>query len=170
MNWLDYALISVMVIGTVFGILTGPLWQAYRICSVVLAFVAAFFLHRIVGGILNGLFSPETSSILGGVIIFVIILILTYVIGNLFKTFLRKRKFGKSGRILGGGFAFIKTVLTCCIIISVVSFLEDNRAGVMINNSFIAHNLDKGAKIIFPKIDQNIKDILPGEKIVNVNR
>ncbi len=164
MNWLDYALISVMVIGIILGLLTGPLWQVYRICSVVMAFIAAFLLYRILGGILSGIFSPETSIILGGAIIFGIILILTYVIGNLFKFFLRNRKFGIGGRLLGGGFAFIKTVLTCCIIISGVSFMENSKTGVVINNSLIAHNLDKGTKAVFPTIHKSLKEILPGEE------
>ncbi len=158
MNWLDYTLIIIVAIGTVFGMLTGPLWQVYRICSVALAVVAAFLLYEILGGILNSIFSPEISNLLGGLIVFVVILVLTYALGNFFKFFLTKRKFGISGRILGGGVAFIKTVLTCGIIISMVSFMGNNKSGEIINNSLIANNLDKGAKAVISKAPQDIKE------------
>ncbi len=158
MNWLDYTLIIVIATGTVFGILTGPLWQIYRICSVAIAVVAAFFLYKILGGILDGIFNHEITNLLGGSIVFVVILILTYALGNLFKSFLTKRKFGISGRILGGGVAFIKTVLTCCVIISMVSFIENNRAGEIINNSLIANNLNKGTRAVISKAPQDLKE------------
>lgn len=158
MNWLDYTLIIVIATGTVFGILTGPLWQVYRICSVVIAVVAAFLLYKILGGILNGIFGHEISNLLGGSIVFVVILILTYALGNLFKSFLTKRKFGISGRILGGGCALIKTVLTCCVFISMVSFMENNRVGEIINNSLIANNLDKGTRVVISKAPQDLKE------------
>jgi uncharacterized membrane protein required for colicin V production len=158
MNWLDYTLIIVIVTGTVFGILTGPLWQVYRICSVAFAVVATFLLHGILGGILDGIFNYAIANLLGGLIIFVVILILTYALGNLFKFFLTKRKFGISGRILGGGFALIKTVLACCAIISIVSFMENNGAGNIINNSFIANNLDRGTRAVISKTPQDIKE------------
>ncbi len=158
MNWLDYTFIIVIATGTVFGMLTGPLWQIYRICSVAIAAVAAFLLYEILGNILDGIFNHEISNLLGGSIVFVVILILTYALGNLFKSFLTKRKFGISGRILGGGCALIKTVLTCCIFISMVSFMENNRAGEIINNSLIANNLDKGTRAVISKAPQDLKE------------
>ena len=158
MNWLDYTIIIIVAIGTVFGMLTGPLWQVYRICSVAVAVVAAFLLHEISGGVLNSIFSPEISNLLGGIIVFVVILVLTYALGNFFKFFLTKRKFGISGRILGGGVAFIKTALTCGIIISMVSFMGNNKSGEIISNSLIANNLDKGARVVVSKAPQDIKE------------
>ncbi|MFQ5965407.1 MAG: CvpA family protein [Candidatus Scalinduaceae bacterium] len=170
MHWLDYALIVFMAIGALLGTWTGPLWQVYRICSVILSVIAALLIYKILSSILDGLFNPEMANIVSFGIVFVIILIMTYAIGNLFKSTLTKRKFGISGRILGGGFAFIKAILTCSIIISGVSFMEGNRAGVIVSNSLIAHNLDKGAKVVISMIPQNLKDKLPSEKTVNVKK
>lgn len=158
MNWLDYTLIMVIATGTIFGILTGPLWQVYRICSIAIAAVAVFLLYKIVGDILNGIFNPEISPLLGGLIIFVVFLILTYALGNLFKSLLTERKFGISGRILGGGMGFTKTVLTCCIIMSIVSFTGNNRTEEIINNSLIANNLDKVTRTVISKAPQDIKE------------
>jgi uncharacterized membrane protein required for colicin V production len=158
MNGLDYTLIIVITTGTIFGIFTGPLWQVYRVCSIAIASVATFLLYEILGDILNGVFRPEISNLLGGLIVFVVILVLTYALGNFFKFFLTKRKFGISGRILGGSVAFVKTVLTCCVIISMVSFIENKRAGEIINNSLIANNLNKGTRAVISKAPQDIKD------------
>lgn len=168
MNWLDFTLIGVIVTGTLFGILTGPLWQIYRISSVALSLAAALLFHKLLSNILNGIFSPEISDVLGYAIIFGIILIITYAIGNLFRKFLTKRKFGISGRLIGGGISFTKTVLTCFIIISGASFLGNEQTGAAISNSLIARNIDIGAKLVIPLVPQDIKDIsIVEEKITD---
>jgi len=44
MNWLDFILIGVIAMGTLFGIISGPLWQIYRISSVALSIAVALIL------------------------------------------------------------------------------------------------------------------------------
>ncbi len=158
MNWLDFTLIVVMAAGTLFGLMTGPLWQFYRISSVVLAIATALLLHKPLSSVLNDIFSPKVSNILGYSVIFGVILIVTYAFGNLFRKFLTKRKFGFKGRLMGGGISFAKTVLTCCVIIAGVSYWGNGQTRKTIDNSFIAKNLDKGAKAVIPLFPQNIKD------------
>ncbi len=158
MNWLDFTLIVVMAAGTLFGLMTGPLWQFYRISSVALAIATALLLHKPLSSVLNDIFSPKVSNILGYSVIFGVILIVTYAFGNLFRKFLTKRKFGFKGRLMGGGISFAKTVLTCCVIIAGVSYWGNGQTRKTIDNSFIAKNLDKGAKAVIPLFPQNIKD------------
>ncbi len=59
---------------------------------------------------------------------------------------------------MGGGISFTKTVLTCCVIIAGASYWGNEQTGKTIDNSFIAKNLDKGARTIIPLFSQNIKD------------
>ena len=160
MNWLDFTLIGVVATGTVLGILTGPLWQIYRISSVALSVAAAFLLHNLLGRILNGIFSPKISDVLGYAVTFGVILIITYAIGNLFRKFLTKRKFGLSGRLIGGGISFTKTVLTCYIIIAGVAFLGNDQTGEAITNSMIANKL-------ISRIPLNVKDMSMIEKKIS---
>ena len=112
MNWLDFTLIGVITMGTLFGIITGPLWQIYRISSVALSVAVALLLHKLLSSIIKEVLDPKISSILGYAIIFGVTLIVTYAVGNLFRRFLVKRKFGMSGRLIGGGISFTKTVIT----------------------------------------------------------
>jgi len=158
MNWLDLTLIVVIATGTLFGIMTGPLWQFYRISSVALAIVTALLLHKPLISVLNDIFSPKVSNILGYSVIFGVILIVTFAFGNLFRKFLTKRKFGFKGRLMGGSISFAKTVLTCCVIIAGVSYWGNDQTGKAIDNSFIAKNLDKGTKAVIPLFPQNVKD------------
>ncbi len=167
MNWLDITLIGVIAAGTLFGITTGPLWQFYRILSVSLAIAAAVLLHKLLDSVLNDIFSPKSSSILGYAVIFGVTLIVTYAIGNFFRKFLTKRKFGFKGRLMGGGISFTKTVLTCCVIIAGVSYWGNDQTGKTIENSFIANNLDKGIKAVIPLFPQNIKDMSIVEKKIS---
>ena len=167
MNWLDFTLIGIIAMGTLFGIITGPLWQIYRISSVVFSIAVALLLHKLLSSIIKGIFSPKVSSILGYAVIFGVTLVVTYAVGNLFRRFLTKRKFGMSGRLIGGGISFTKTVITCCVIIAGVSFWGNNQTKETIDNSLIAKNLDTGTKKIIPLFPQEIKDMVISEKEIS---
>jgi uncharacterized membrane protein required for colicin V production len=167
MNWLDFTLIGVMATGTLFGIITGPLWQIYRISSVAISVAAAFILHNLTGSILSGIFSPEISVALGYAVIFGVILITTYAIGNLFRPFLTIRKFGISGRLIGGAISFTKTVLTCCIIIAGIPLWGNERTGETIGNSLIANKLEKITSAVISTVPQDVKDMSIVEKKIS---
>jgi uncharacterized membrane protein required for colicin V production len=159
MNWLDFLLIGVIATGTLFGVITGPLWQIYRISSVAISLAAALLFHKLLSSILNGIFSPEISDALGYAITFGVILVTTYAIGNLFRKFITKRKFGFSGRLIGGGISFTKTILTCCIIIAGVSFWGNERTGETIDNSLVANNIKKVTEKVISRVPQEVKDM-----------
>lgn len=167
MNWLDFTLIGVITMGTLFGIITGPLWQIYRITSVALSIAVALLFHKILSSIIKEIFSPKVSNILGYAIIFGVTLVVTYAVGNLFRRFLTKRKFGMSGRLIGGGISFTKTVITCCVIIAGVSFWGNSQTREAIDSSLIAKNLDKGTQTVIPLFPQEIKDMAISEKEVS---
>ena len=153
--------------GTLFGIITGPLWQIYRISSVALSVAVALLLHKLLSSIIKEVLDPKISSILGYAIIFGVTLIVTYAVGNLFRRFLVKRKFGMSGRLIGGGISFTKTVITCCVVIAGVSFWGNSQAKNTIDGSVIAKNLDKGTKKVIPLFPREIKDMAIDEKDVS---
>ena len=167
MNWLDFILIGVIATGTLFGLITGPLWQIYRISSVALSAAVAYLLRNLTGSILSGIFSSEISGALGFAIVFGVILVTTYAIGNLFRRFLTKRKFGFSGRLIGGSISFTKTILTCCIIIAGVSFWGDERTGETIGNSLVANNIEKVTKKVISRVPQDVKDMSIVEKKIS---
>jgi uncharacterized membrane protein required for colicin V production len=170
MNWLDFILIGVIAMGTLFGIITGPLWQIYRISSVALSISAALLLHKLLSSIMKEIFSPKISSILGYAVVFGVVLIVSYAVGNLFRRFLTKRKFGISGRLIGGGVSFTKTVITCCMIIAGVSFWGNNQTRETIDNSLIAKNLNKATKTVIPLFPQEIKDMAINGKEISVEK
>jgi uncharacterized membrane protein required for colicin V production len=167
MSLLDFTLIGVITMGTLFGIITGPLWQIYRIFSVALSIAAALLLHRLLSSIIKEIFSPNVSSMLGYAVIFGVTLVVTYAVGNLFRRFLIKRKFGMSGRLIGGGISFTKTIITCCVILAGVSFWGNNQTRKTVDESLIAKNLDKGTKKVIPLFPQEIKDMAINEKNVS---
>lgn len=167
MNWLDFILIGVITMETLFGIITGPLWQIYRIFSVVLSIGVSLLFHRLLSSIIKEILSPKISSILGYAVVFGVVLVVTYAVGNLFRRFLTKRKFGISGRLMGGGASFAKTVITCCVIIAGVSFWGNNQTKETIDNSLVAKILDKGTKTIITLFPQEIKDMAINEKEIS---
>jgi len=168
MNWLDYALIAILTLGVVFGILTGPLWQAYRIFSIIISVAAAILLNNVTSSLFSGSLDPEASGILAYVAVFVAFLILTYIIGKLLKFILLKWKFGIGGRILGGGIGFLRIILLCGAVILVVPFSGNNRAQEIVNGSLIASNLEKGARKVISTVPQNFKEKLFAGKKASV--
>jgi len=153
--------------GTLFGIITGPLWQFYRISSVILSIAVSLLLHKILSSIIKEMFSQKVAHILGYAVVFGIALIVTYAVGNLFRRLLTKRKFGISGRLIGGGVSFTKTVITCCVIIAGVSFWGNNKTRETIDNSLIAKNLDKGTQKVITLFPLEIKDMAINGKEIN---
>lgn len=153
--------------GTLCGIITGPLWQIYRISSVAFSIAVALLLHKLLSGIIKGIFSQKVSNILGYAVLFGVTLVVTYAVGNLFRRFLTKRRFRVSGRLIGGGISLTKTVITCCVIIAGVSFWGNNQTRKTIGDSLIAKNLDKGTQTVIPLFPQEIKDMAISEKEVN---
>lgn len=157
MNWLDFTLTGVIAAGTFFGILTGPLWQIYRISSIAVSVAAAILFHNLISNILGDIFSSKVSNIVGYAVAFSVVLIITYAIGGQFRRFLTKRKFGINGRIIGGGISFLKTGLICWIIIAGISLYGNDQVRGIIDNSIIANNFDKGARAIVSRYSGNIK-------------
>ena len=153
--------------GTLFGIITGPLWQFYRISSVILSIAVSLLLHKILSSIIKEMFRQKVAHILGYAVVFGIALIVTYAVGNLFRRLLTKRKFGISGRLIGGGVSFTKTVITCCVIIAGVSFWGNNKTRETIDNSLIAKNLDKGTQKVITLFPLEIKDMAINGKEIN---
>jgi len=153
--------------GTLFGIIIGPLWQFYRISSVILSIAVSLLLHKILSSIIKEMFSQKVAHILGYAVVFGIALIVTYAVGNLFRRLLTKRKFGISGRLIGGGVSFTKTVITCCVIIAGVSFWGNNKTRETIDNSLIAKNLDKGTQKVITLFPLEIKDMAINGKEIN---
>ncbi|MCP5003432.1 MAG: CvpA family protein [Planctomycetes bacterium] len=159
MNWLDYTLIAVVAIGTILGLTSGPLWQVFRTLSLIISVAVSLVFHKIATGVLEGLFGPETAGVLAYAAVFSAVLIFTYVMGNLFKSTLTKRKFGLSGRVLGGGMALLKATIVCCIFISGMSYLGNESANTTIEDSIIAKNLNEVSKTVISKFPDRIKDL-----------
>ena len=109
MNWLDFTLIGSYSNGN-------SVWNNYRssladlpnLFSCTSLSPLSLLLHKLLSSIIKEIFSPKVSSILGYAVIFGITLVVTYAVGNLFRKFLTKRKFGMSGRLIGGGISFTK--------------------------------------------------------------
>ena len=72
-----------------------------------------------------------------------------------------------SGRLIGGGISFTKTLIVCCVIIAGVSFWGSNQARETIDGSLIAKNLDKGTQTVIPLFPKEIKDIAINEEEIS---
>ncbi|MDR4505782.1 MAG: CvpA family protein [Candidatus Scalindua sp.] len=157
MNWLDDTLIALLVLGTISGLISGPLWQVYRTLAVIISVAVSLVFHTIARSVFQGLFDHKAANISAYAVVFFAALMLTYVLGSIFKSVLTTRKFGFGGRVLGGGVALLKTIILCCIFISGISYMGNKRTDTMIEDSTIAKNFNEVSRTVVSKFPAEIK-------------
>jgi uncharacterized membrane protein required for colicin V production len=126
MTWIDYSLLAILFLTTLFGLWSGLWWQIYRIMSLALAYVLAVRFHSIGDKLCEGVLNEKTAKVAGCVLVFVVALGATYLFGKFVKKVFGTRP-GILGRVFGGILGLSKGALIC----SVIAFclLEYNIAG-----------------------------------------
>jgi membrane protein required for colicin V production len=123
MNWLDYVLLSIIVITAIVGIFNGFVRQVIGLVAVIAGLVLSVIYYQQTAGIFMRLVKNQlVSNFLGFLLIFVIVLVAGAILGHLFtKAMVGPLAF--ANRLFGAVFGVIKAVLICGIIVfALVSF------------------------------------------------
>jgi membrane protein required for colicin V production len=123
MNWLDYVLLSIIVITAIVGIFKGFVRQVIGLVAVIAGLVLSVIYYQQTAGIFMRLVKNQlVSNFLGFLLIFVIVLVAGAILGHLFtKAMVGPLAF--ANRLFGAVFGVIKAVLICGIIVfALVSF------------------------------------------------
>jgi membrane protein required for colicin V production len=123
MNWLDYVLLSIIIVTAIVGIFKGFVRQVIGLVAVVAGLVLAVLYYQQTAGMFMRFVKNQlVSNFLGFLLIFVVVLIAGAILGHLFtKAMVGPLAF--ANRIFGAVFGIVKAVLICGILVfALVSF------------------------------------------------
>lgn len=158
MNWIDYTIFAVLFFATAFGLASGPVIQLLRIGCLLVSFFAAIFFHGILVGILKGIFTPSTASLLSYFIVFGVAFIATYIFTDILKRIMGKWKTGFGLRLFGALLGILKGLVFCGVIIFGVLLFCAKPTCDKVNTSNIANQIGKGMQTIVSIVPESVSN------------
>lgn len=162
MNWIDYTIFAVLFFATAFGLASGPVLQLLRIGCLLVSFFATIFFHGILVGILKGIFTPSTASLLSYFIVFGVAFIATYIFTDILKRIMGKWKIGFGLRLFGALLGILKGLVFCGVIIFGVLLFCAKPTCDTVNASKIASQIGKGMQTIVSVVPENVSNKVRG--------
>jgi membrane protein required for colicin V production len=123
MNWLDWALLAIIIVTGIVGLVKGFVRQAIGLVAVICGLVLAVIYYERMAGVFNTfVHNPLLSNFLGFLLIFGVVLAAGAILGHLL-TKAMKGPLAFANRFFGFLFGLIKAVLICGILVfALVSF------------------------------------------------
>lgn len=121
MAWIDYAFLGLLAFGLAYGVWRGLVMLAAHVVGLVLAMLVAGRLSGCVGALLGAMSGwmaehPWVASRIGHAVLFGLVFLAVQVLAYRFRGVLRKLRFGKWDRVLGGAVGFLAALLVCVTI------------------------------------------------------
>ena len=160
MNWVDGAIVVVIIAYTVAGSFRGFVWELSIFCTIVGGLLAGLILNYPVGMLL-GIFMDDIglARIIAFFIVFMTVSVVFRLLASYFKAKIKQNKWEKSDRQLGGLFGFLEALLIVAFVTTGVAlYSADGRAvkGSLLGRQFIKAGLwvlpRAAADRIFPRI------------------
>ena len=162
MNWIDYTIFAVLFFSTAFGLASGPVLPLLRIGCLLISFFAAIFFHGILVGILKGIFTPSTASLLSYFIVFGVAFIATYIFTDILKRIMGRWKMGFGLRLFGALLGILKGLVFCGVIIFGVLLFCTKPTCDTVNASKIANQIGKGMQTIVSIVPESVSNKVRG--------
>ena len=162
MNWIDYTIFAVLFFSTALGLASGPVLQLLRIGCLLLSFFAAIFFHGILVGILKGIFTPSTASLLSYFIVFGVAFIATYIFTDILKRIMGRWKMGFGLRLFGALLGILKGLVFCGVIIFGVLLFCAKPTCDKVNASKIANQIGKGMQTMVSIVPESVSNKVRG--------
>ena len=162
MNWIDYTIFAVLFFSTALGLASGPVLQLLRIGCLLLSFFAAIFFHGILVGILKGIFTPSTASLLSYFIVFGVAFIATYIFTDILKRIMGRWNMGFGLRLFGALLGILKGLVFCGVIIFGVLLFCAKPTCDKVNTSKIAGQIGKGMQTIVSVVPESVSNKVRG--------
>lgn len=117
MNWLDFVLAAIILVTVIMGIIKGLVKQVVGLVAVVAGLILAGLYYRRVA---SSILAPIHNELLGHFLAFLLIFVLVLTAGALVGYLITKAMVGPLAlinRVFGGGFALVKAVLICGVLV-----------------------------------------------------
>ena len=117
MNFLDYFVLTVVIISTAFGAMKGILKGILSLASMMVGFLAATYLYGYAGVIFKGFVSTERSAnLLGFIFVFLLFIIAGSVLSRKLRGALKRARLDWVDHALGATFGFLRAWLFCSVL------------------------------------------------------
>jgi membrane protein required for colicin V production len=162
--WLDTVIVAILLIGALFGAVSGLVWQIARVASFGVAIYAAIYLNDWATGVLRDLVlqgaDPRVEMVLAYLLVFFVIYLAFFAATVLVERAMTVVCLQPLNKILGAGLGAVKAgLLLGAIFLGMASYPHAETQEVM-NRSSLAPALADGTQLVIVAIPQEYKDWL----------
>jgi membrane protein required for colicin V production len=162
--WLDTVILAVLVIGAVFGAISGFLWQVARVASVGVAVYAAIYLNDWAAYLLDETLlqgaDPRVGMVLAYLVVFVAIYLAFFCGTLLLERALMAVRLEPLNRLLGAALGAVKAALLLGAIFLGMASYPHARTQEILDRSLAAPTLAESMQLVIVAIPQEYKDWL----------
>jgi membrane protein required for colicin V production len=117
MTFLDYFVLTVVIVSTVFGALKGIIKGVFSLVSMIVGLFAAIYLYSFAAVIFKSFVSTERSAnLLGFIFVFLLFIIAGSFISAKLRGALKRAKLDWVDHALGASFGFVRGWLFCSVL------------------------------------------------------
>jgi membrane protein required for colicin V production len=162
--WLDTVIVAILIIGAIFGALSGFLWQIARVATIGVAIYASIYLNEWATQLLQDMAlqgaDPRISMVLAYLLVFVAIYVVFFLATVLLERGMMVVRLEPLNRLLGGALGVVKAGLILgAIFLGMASYPHPNMQEIL-DPSALAPALADGAQLVIVAIPQEYKDWL----------
>jgi membrane protein required for colicin V production len=162
--WLDSAILAVLLIGFVFGALSGFVWQVARVASIGLAIYAAIYLNEWAAGLLQDLAlqgaDPRVAMVLAYLLVFIAIYLIFFSATLLVERGMTAVRLQPLNRLLGGGLGALKAGLLLGAVFLGMASYPHARTQEFLDRSLLAPPLAETMQLVIVAVPREYKDWL----------
>jgi membrane protein required for colicin V production len=163
MHWLDFTLVLVFLIGGLFGLRSGLLWQVARFAIFFGAVYACIQYNTVVADELLNHFeglNDSTSKLMAHIVIFLGVCLIGVIVTLILEHFLRAVNLKPVDRLLGGVVGVLKMALLAGGLLTGIALYGTKETNESIAGSKIAPPLLDGMQYVLAAVPEKVKDDL----------
>jgi uncharacterized membrane protein required for colicin V production len=162
--WLDTFILAALLLGAVFGAMSGLLWQVARLVSFGAAIYSSIYLNDWARGVLQDLMlqgaDPRIGMVLGYLVVFLAVYLVFFAITVLLERGMIAVCLQPINRLLGAGLGSLKAgLLLGAVFLGMASYPHPSTQELM-DRSTLAPTLADGAQLVIVAVPQQYKDWL----------
>ena len=157
MNFLDYFVLTVVIVSTGFGALKGVLKGVFSLVSMIVGLFAAIYLYSFAAIIFSSFVTGERSAnLLGFIFVFLLFVIAGSFVSGKLRGALKRAKLDWVDQALGAAFGFIRAWLFCSVIYLALTAFPVRLEAV--RNATFAPFLLEGTRVISYLASPDLRD------------
>ncbi len=161
MHWADTTILGILLLGGIFGAMSGALWQLSRIIGLGVSLWASISLHEWASGVLGQAFfqgaRPEVPRALAYPVVFIAVYVVLVAVTVLLEKTLRAARLQPLNRLLGAGLGVVKTGLVLGTLFLGLANYPNAHTQEIMKESVLAPALAEGMNVVISAIPEQYR-------------